>query len=178
MHERLRDLRKKEIRLTESYNLETKVVDPLNVVLVTPRNHFFSALSIGHLALYDYINRTPNIPAVVDRAFFYDFLKDLEGKEGPLLGLENEKEIRRADIIGFSLSNPLEFPQFFKLMDLIRLPYKSVDREFPILVGGGHGFTNPEPMADFFDVIILGEGVQPLEKLTTMLYESKKRGDS
>jgi len=170
----------KETRIVAPLNLSKKKDSPINIVFMVPQTHFFASLSLGAASLQDYINQNVDC-AIADRAFYYDFLVDEQGNlkskleiEQPVLSLDQRKPIRDADVLALSFSNPIAFPQFFKIMDLLDLPYRAAERESPLVIGGGSGFMNPEPMADFFDVAVIGHGYFPLANMLSAAYDWKQ----
>ncbi len=89
-----------------------------------------------------------------------DFEKEMRENDIPLYGLESLEAIKDFDFIGFTLQYELCYTTVLNMLDLAGLPVKSKDRTdlFPIVVAGGPCACNPEPLADFIDIFILGEG--------------------
>lgn len=139
--------------------------DPLRVVFFIPYGHAYSLLCTGPLALHDMINRRPDIPAVAERALLYDCLIRTGNRVTVPVGevyrsIESPVPVRDADIIGVSITNPGDLHSVFKLFDLAGIPRRAADRNLdthPLLIGGNGGFANPEVLADYLDVVALGE---------------------
>ncbi len=91
-----------------------------------------------------------------------DFEKLMRENSIPLYGLESLEPIKDFDFIGFTLQYELSYTNVLNMLDLAGLPVKAKDRTalFPIVVAGGPCVCNPEPLADFIDIFILGEGEQ------------------
>lgn len=105
---------------------------------------------------------------------------DFEAKmreEGILLyGLESLDPIKDFDFIGFTLQYELSFTNVLNMLDLAGVPIRSSDRDdsCPIVMGGGPCVCNPEPLADFFDLFILGEGEEVNLELLDLYNKMKK----
>lgn len=109
---------------------------------------------------------------------------DFEAKmreEGILLyGLESLDPIKDFDFIGFTLQYELSFTNVLNMLDLAGVPVRSCDRDdsYPIVLGGGPCVCNPEPLADFFDIFILGEGEEVNLELLDLYNAMKKENKS
>lgn len=89
-----------------------------------------------------------------------DMERLMREKDIPLYGLESLEPIRDFDIIGFTLQYEMCYPTVLNMLDLAGLPVRAADRVdlAPLVVAGGPCVCNPEPMAEFIDVFLLGEG--------------------
>lgn len=98
-----------------------------------------------------------------------DFEELMRKNDIPLYGLESLEPIKDFDFIGFTLQYELSFTGILNMLDLAGLPVKSADRSdlLPIVIAGGPCACNPEPIADFIDLFVLGEG----EEVTLELLE-------
>ncbi len=109
---------------------------------------------------------------------------DFEAKmreEGILLyGLESLDPIKDFDFIGFTLQYELSFTNVLNMLDLAGVPLRAADRgeDYPIVLGGGPCVCNPEPLADFFDLFILGEGEEVNLELMDLYNSMKKQGST
>lgn len=109
---------------------------------------------------------------------------DFEAKmreEGILLyGLESLEPIKDFDFIGFTLQYELSFTNVLNMLDLAGVPIHSSERDdsYPIVIGGGPCVCNPEPLADFFDLFILGEGEEVNLELLDLYNAMKKENKS
>ncbi len=92
---------------------------------------------------------------------------------------EDPPNIGDYDFVLFSVSNPLEYPNILMFFDKVAMPYYSSERDLdtPLVIGGGIGFSNPEPMSDFFDIVISGPNYKPLVNIinTTKNVRSRVR---
>lgn len=130
---------------------------------------------LGMKILYGLKNSVPNWWC--ERVFMpeNDFEEKMRENGIPLYGLESLDPIKDFDFIGFTLQYELSYNNVLQMLDLAGLPVLSKDRKqlAPIVVGGGPCVCNPEPIADFFDLFILGEGEEVNMELLS-LYEKMK----
>ncbi|MFJ6518721.1 radical SAM protein [Streptomyces filamentosus] len=170
-------IRGREISLADPY--EPK--DPagrLRVVLAMPYGHAYSLMCSGPMALYDLINRDPGIPAVAERAVEYHGLVRDGARLRPPAGetyrsIESPAPVADADVLGVSVTNAGGLHQVLRLLDLAGIPHRTADRvpgRHPLVVGGGPGLTNPEPLADYLDAIALGEAEQSVPELLRVVH--------
>ena len=97
----------------------------------------------------------------------------------PLCSLENKRPLAHFDIIGFSLLYELNYTNVLNMLDLAGIPLKSCDRkpEDPFIIAGGPCVCNPEPMADFFDAMIFGDGETVIQQNCQISgFNGKRRG--
>ncbi len=108
--------------------------------------------------------------------------KDMEEqmrKNGiPLFALESGDYLTEFDVIGFTLQYELSYSNVLNMLDLAGIPLFSKDRTelAPLVVAGGPCACNIEPMADFFDVVFLGDGEESTEEFLDLLKEAKREG--
>jgi radical SAM family uncharacterized protein len=128
---------------------------------------------LGMKILYGLYNREPDIWC--ERAFMPDTdMEQLMRENGiKLFGLESREPIDRFDIIGFTLQYELSYTAVLNMLDLAGLPLHSRERDssYPLVIAGGPCVSNPEPIADFFDLFVLGEG----EDASLELFELYRR---
>ena len=98
----------------------------------------------------------------------------------PLFALESSDEIKDFDVIGFTLQYELCYTNVLNMLDLAGVPVRSADRKSltPLVIGGGPCVCNAEPIADFFDLTLPGEGEEVLNELMDLFKEYKKKGAS
>ena len=128
-----------------------------------------SNLAMG--VLYEQVN--DHTPHLCDRAFTpFPDLADLMREAGlPLFGWETRRPLADFDMLGFSLSYESGNTNVLEMLDLADIPLESHERgpNDPLILGGGSALINPEPMADFFDLIAIGEGEEMLPRLLDAL---------
>lgn len=150
----------------------------LRMVFLFPFSHAYSLMCGGPMGLYDLVNRSPGIPAVAERAPQYDCLvrdgNRLTTPDGePYRSIESPLPVSEADVVGLSMVNSGDLHSALRLLDLAGIPRRAVERipgVHPLVVGGNMGLANPEPMADFVDVIALGEAERSLPELLRIVH--------
>lgn len=130
------------------------------VALAFPDIYDLGMSNLGIMILYEQINKQPDMLA--ERVFsVWDDMEKLMRAEGiPLYSLENKRSIREFDLLGISLPYEQLFTNVLNMLNLAGMPVRSEDRDetFPLVIAGGHACYNPEPMADFIDAFVIGEG--------------------
>ena len=133
---------------------------------------------MGMQILYNILNRNEKI--YCERIFApAEDMEALMREEGrKLFTLETFTPVDELDIVGFTLQYELSYTNVLNILDLSGMPLHSADRgeEFPVIVAGGPCAYNPEPLADFIDLFMIGDGEELLEQvcLLKMECDSKK----
>ena len=98
----------------------------------------------------------------------------------PLFALESGDPVAEFDLIGFTLQYELSYTNVLNMLDLAGLPVRAAERTglTPIVVGGGPCVCNPEPVADFFDLFLPGEGEEVTDELVDLLIAHKQKGST
>ena len=114
----------------------------------------------GLQILYHVLNRQPEIAAERVFAPGIDMEIRLRSAGIPIMSLESHKPLDQFDIIGFSLLYELNYTNILTMMELAHIPFftKQRDDTHPFIIAGGPCTCNPEPVADFFDAIVVGDG--------------------
>ena len=125
---------------------------------------------LGGKILYGLINEHPEF--LMERAFapWPDMEKLMREKSIPLYSLESFRPLKEFDVVGFSLQYELTYSNVLNMLDLASIPVLARERgdKDPLIIAGGPNAFNPEPMADFIDVFIIGDG----ENVTVELLEN------
>lgn len=135
---------------------------------------------LGMKILYSLTNERENFWC--ERVFVpdVDFEKLMRENDIPLYGLESLEPIKDFDFIGFTIQYEMCYTNILNMLDLAGVPVKAKDRTAlsPIVIGGGPCVCNPEPIAEFFDMFILGEGEEVNLEVYDLYVEMKKKGAS
>ncbi len=135
---------------------------------------------LGLQILYGLLNERPD--TLCERVFApWPDLEDRMRAEGiPLFSVDSHRPVREFDILGFSLQSELGYTNVLNMLELAGLPLRARDRgpEFPLVVGGGVNASYPEPLADFFDVFILGDGEEAMPVLVDVYKDLKGDRDA
>ena len=133
---------------------------------------------LGEKILYELLNRHENWWC--ERAFmpWTDMKAEMERLDIPLYCLESKDPLTDFDIVGFSLEYELCYTNVLAMLRLSGIPLRTADRDerWPLIIAGGPCVCNAEPMADFFDIMQLGEGEQMLQDICATVEQSKKQG--
>ncbi len=124
---------------------------------------------LGMKILYDIANKHPDIWCERFFAPWFDMRDGMIANGIPLFSLESKDSLDKFDVIGFTLQYELSFTNVLYMLDLGRIELLSKKRRsvFPLVIAGGPCASNPEPLADFVDIFIQGDG----EEINTELYE-------
>jgi radical SAM family uncharacterized protein len=116
--------------------------------------------NLGLAILYDLINRRPDMLAERVYAPWLDMEAELRAAGVPLYGLESRHALAAFDVVGFSLPYEQLYTNVLNILDLGGLPLRAAARttQHPLIIAGGSGCYNPEPMSAFFDAMVIGEG--------------------
>ena len=134
--------------------------DRVTVCLAFPDIYDLGMSNLGLAILYDLLNAHDTILA--ERAYlpWLDMEAALRREHIPLYSLETKHPVAQFDILGLSLPYEQLYTNALNFLDLAGIPLLAADRTtaHPIVVSGGHSTYNPEPMADFIDAFVIGEG--------------------
>lgn len=132
----------------------------LRMVLAFPDLYEIGTSHFGLQILYHLLNAHPDIAAERVFAPGLDFERQLRRNHMPLPSLESQAPLQTFDIIGFSLLYELNYTNILTIFELSNIPFRAGDREEnqPLVIAGGPCTCNPEPVADFFDAIVIGDG--------------------
>ena len=131
--------------------------------------------NLGLRIIYGVLN---NIPGVVCERFFAleaDMEVSLKNAKRRLFSWESNQELISFDMLGFSLGSELNYTNVLSILDLAGLPLESClrNQEYPLVIAGGPCMLNPEPMAGFFDLFIIGEAEVAIVELLNLYREYK-----
>ncbi|MBI2933306.1 MAG: TIGR03960 family B12-binding radical SAM protein [Planctomycetes bacterium] len=133
---------------------------------------------LGVQILYGLVNARPD--ALCERFFapWPDLEERLRADGIPLFTVDGHRPVRDFDIVGFSLQSEMGYTNFINMMELAGIPLYAGERgeRDPIVVGGGVNASYPEPVAEFFDVLILGDGEVAMAAMIDALQEVRRGG--
>jgi len=157
-------------RAREHILFPKKQAGDLRVCLVYPNRYGVAMGNLGFQAVYEIFDRHPN--AVCERAFLPDEDEAPLVGRGELRSLESHTPVQDFDVIAFSISFETDYWHVVRLLDLIGLPLTSRERagNGPLVIAGGPAvFLNPEPLADFIDLFLIGEAEEMLPEFLQLL---------
>lgn len=133
---------------------------------------------MGLQILYHLINKEEALSCERVFAPAPDMQALMEETGVPLFTLENKTPVSEMDVLGFTLQYEMSFTEILNMLKLSGIPLLSADRgeDMPLVIAGGPCAYNPEPLADFIDVFLIGDGEESLPKLLSDYGAAKERG--
>ncbi len=143
-----------------------------------PDTYEIGMSNLGVRILYDVLNKDKDIWCERVYAPWMDMKEQMEKYSIPLSAVESGDELREFDLVGFSLQYELCYTTALAMIKLAKLPLYSKDRDesSPIIIGGGPCVYNSEPIADFFDLINIGEGEEVLLEICKLYIKMREDG--
>lgn len=145
-----------------------------------PDSYEIGMSHLGMKILYSIANEREDCWCERVFAPWVDMEEQMRKNNIPLFALESGDSIKDFDILGFTLQYELSYTNVLNMLDLAGLPVRASERTSltPIVFAGGPCACNPEPMADFIDLFVLGEGEEVNNEILDLLKECKKSGAS
>jgi len=144
--------------------------------LAFPDTYEVGMSNVGFRLLYHALNERPDVAC--ERLFmpWPDMEAALKAEKLPLFSIESRAPLAAFDIIGFTLQFELCYTTVLAMLDLGGVPLHTAERrrEDPIILGGGPCAYNPEPVADFFDAIVVGEGEEVVHEISDAVSQWKR----
>jgi radical SAM family uncharacterized protein len=150
---------------------------PIRFALAYPDTYEIGMSNMAVPILYDILNRQPDVLAERVYAPWTDMEAILRQRGIPLFTLESQRPLKDFDIIGFSLGYELSYTNVLNMLDLAGIPVRAVDRDdsHPLVIAGGSCCVNPEPMSDFIDAFVIGDGEEILLEVLDAYREAKDK---
>jgi radical SAM family uncharacterized protein len=150
----------------------------LTVALCFPDIYEVGMSHLGLAIIYDILNNIDGIAAERVFAPWLDAEKILRQKNMPLFSLESKAALKSFDVIGFSITNELCYTNVLNMLDLAGLNVRSGLRQEtdPLIIAGGGQANCCEPVAEFIDLFVLGDGEDTVPELMRLIRTEKKNG--
>ncbi|MFA5104025.1 MAG: TIGR03960 family B12-binding radical SAM protein [Candidatus Margulisiibacteriota bacterium] len=134
--------------------------DKLKFALAYPDTYEIGMSNLGLQILYHILNQRPDIVAERFYAPWPDMEEKMKENNIPLFSLESWTPIKTFDIVGFSIQNELTYTNVLNMLQVAGLPLMRKDRNnsHPLIIAGGACTNNPEPLSDFIDAFVIGDG--------------------
>ncbi len=151
---------------------------PLRFALAYPDTYEIGMSNMAVPILYEIINARPDALAERVYAPWVDMEAALRENKIPLFSLESKRPLKDFDIVGFSLGYELGYTNVLNMLDLAGIPVLASERDdsYPLVIAGGSCTLNPEPMADFIDAFVIGDGEDVVLEFLDVYREQKGRG--
>ncbi|GAB6903709.1 TIGR03960 family B12-binding radical SAM protein [Kineosporia succinea] len=132
----------------------------------------------GTMILYEVLNERPDALAERTYAVWPDLEKLMREHGVPQFTVDAHRPVGAFDVLGLSFSTELGYTNMLTALDLAGIPLEASERtvDHPIVLAGGHAAFNPEPIADFIDAAVLGDGEQAVGIITDVIREWKEEG--
>jgi len=132
----------------------------------------------GVQILYEILNEREGVLAERAYAVWPDLEKLMREHGVPHFTVDSHRPLAAFDVLGVSFASEMGYTNLLTALDLAGIPLHAVDRtdEHPIVLAGGHAMFNPEPIADFLDAVVLGDGEEIAIAITELIREFRREG--
>jgi radical SAM family uncharacterized protein/radical SAM-linked protein len=175
MEKYLSHIRKPSRYLSGEFNYIIKKDAEVKIALCFPDTYEVGANHLGISILYNIVNSQKEFSCERVFAPWPDLAQILKKENIPLVSCETKTPLNDFDIVGFSLPSELTYTTILKILELSHIPIMSCDREkLPIIIAGGPGAFNPEPLSNFIDAFCVGDGEELILDILKTHSEIKK----
>jgi radical SAM superfamily enzyme YgiQ (UPF0313 family) len=176
MNKRIIDSYKKKLAAEEGWVVDRGA--SLRVALCYPNTHSIGMANLGLHTMYELFNNIPDVTC--ERVFLPDAdeLKEYQKSGTTLLSLETQTPVRDFDVVAFSISFETDYLNMARMLQMSGIPVWASERNHfhpLVIMGGAASFLNPEPIADFTDVIAVGEGEILAFQLIDAIFEQETK---
>ncbi len=162
------------------YNAVMKDPDTVKtrIALAFPDIYDLGVPNLGLAIFYDMLNKRDDLWAERVYLPWEDMEAEMRKRGIPLYTLESKTPLDRMDILGITIPYESLYTNVLTILDLANMPVFSAERDerYPLVVAGGHSTFNPEPMAPFIDVFVIGEGEELFPEIINCYQIWKKSG--
>ncbi|MFC1883706.1 TIGR03960 family B12-binding radical SAM protein [Thermodesulfobacteriota bacterium] len=149
----------------------------VSIALAFPDVYEVGMSHLGLKIIYHLLNKYEWLSA--ERVFcpWTDLEQELKKQGAPLSTLESNRPLSEFDILGFSLQHELSFTNVLSMLNLAGIPFLASERSDsdPLIIAGGPSCFNPEPVADIFDLIVVGDGEEVIQEICVSLRKTKHK---
>ncbi|MCL2788383.1 MAG: TIGR03960 family B12-binding radical SAM protein [Micrococcales bacterium] len=146
--------------------------------LLFPDAYEVAVANMGVQILYEVLNSRPD--ALAERTYtpWPDMEAAMRAAALPAFTVDAHRPVRAFDILGISLATEMGYTNVLTSLDLASIPLRAADRTDadPLVIAGGHGAFNPEPLAPFLDAAVLGDGEEAVGEITAIVHSWKVAG--
>ena len=155
-------------------------ISTIKIALAFPDLYEIGMSYLGFKILYEIINKRDD--AFAERVFSpaVDMEKLMRERQVPAFSLETYRPLKSFDIVGFTIQHELCYSNILNLIDLGQIPLRSEERkeDDPLIIAGGPGTFNAEPLSAFIDLFIIGEGEEIIDEIIEVYREWKGKKQS
>jgi len=151
---------------------------PIHIALSYPDTYEIGMSNMAIPILYELLNGQPDVLAEHVFTPWVDMMTEMKTNGIPLFSLESKRPLKDFDIIGFSLGHELTFTNILAMLDLAGLPVLAAERseKHPLIIAGGTCVLNPEPLVDFIDLFVIGDGEEAVQEMLDVFRTAKANG--
>ena len=148
----------------------------VRIALAYPDCYDIGMSNMGLGILYDILNREEGVLCERTYAPWDDMEREMLATGTPLWSLETRHPVRDFDVLGFTLQYEMTYTNILNMLHLAGIPIRSEQRtaDDPLVIAGGSGSFNPEPIAPFIDAFILGEGEDAVSEIASLVRRWKR----
>ena len=152
--------------------------DKVSWLISYPDTYEIGLPNQGIQILCEILNERPD--AVAERSYlpWTDMIAQMRSAGVPLFSIESHRAAATFDVLAFNLAAELVYTNVLEAVDLAGVPIRNNmrDESHPIVIAGGHGAFNPEPLADYVDVFAMGDGEEVIGEITEVIHSWKAAG--
>lgn len=150
----------------------------VRVLIAFPDAYEIGLSNLGIRILHHVLNGRPDTACELTFAPWPDAEAEMRRLGIPLFSLDSHAPASRFDVLGFSLQYELQYTNVLMMLDLAGVPLRSVDRDasHPLVIAGGAQAFSPEPMAEFIDAFVIGDGEEVIHRVVDLVKRSKAEG--
>ena len=158
--------------------IKDKAEVDLRLAFCFPDIYEIGMSNIGMRILYATMNQVPGVWCERVFAPWGDMEAEMRRAGIPLYALESGDPVSAFDVVAFSLGYEMAYPAVLNMLDLAGIPLRRADRPelTPLVIAGGTACSNPEPMAPFFDLMIIGEGEEVNNEVLALFRQAQQAG--
>lgn len=151
--------------------------DKVNFCLAFPDVYEVGISHLGIKILYSILNNEADASADRVYAPWMDCVQLMRQHQIPLFAIESKIAVKNFDILGFTLQTEQNFTNILLMLELAGIPFYADQRDqsYPLIIGGGINAVNPEPLAHFFDAILIGEGEEAIVEFKNVYKANKTK---
>ncbi len=152
----------------------------IKVCLAFPDVYDIGQSYLGFHILYHILNKKSGILCERTFAPWVDMEAEMRCENIPLWSLESMLPVAQFDVVGFTLQYELHYTTILNMLELAGIPIRAGERDgtYPLIIGGGPCCANPEPVADFFDAFLLGDGEEAFPEILDVIGRCRREGIS
>ena len=150
----------------------------VRVLIAFPDAYEIGLSNLGIRILHNVLNARPDTACELTFAPWPDAEAEMRRLGIPLFSLDSHAPASRFDVLGFSLQYELQYTNVLMMLDLAGVPLHAVDRDasHPLVIAGGAQAFSPEPMAEFIDAFVIGDGEEVIHRVVDLVKRGKQEG--